>query len=207
MIAGNARRGAYSARMTWGVLLIVLAGLAVRALRLTWQPLWWDEGYSIYFATESLPRMLYLTAHDIHPPLYYALLHGWIGIWGGANPVVDRTLSVLLGVAALPLQAWLAWTLFPGRRRVLWLALFLLAASPMHLFYSQEVRMYGLAMLFSMWSSAALWRLVERMKTQSVRQVLGSWPALSYLIATVLGLYTLYYFALVLLAHLVWAAI
>ncbi|MEZ4556700.1 MAG: hypothetical protein R2854_09695 [Caldilineaceae bacterium] len=49
--------------------------MALRVLRLNWQPLWWDEGYSIYFATEPLARMLNLTAHDIHPPLYYALLH------------------------------------------------------------------------------------------------------------------------------------
>lgn len=38
-------------------------------LRLGWQPLWWDEGYSLYFATEPLGRMAALTAHDIHPPV------------------------------------------------------------------------------------------------------------------------------------------
>ena len=40
--------------------------------------------------------MAALTAQDIHPPLYYALLHGWIGLFG-AGPVGLRLLSVLFG--------------------------------------------------------------------------------------------------------------
>ena len=66
------------ARIGWVLVLLVVAGALLRALRLTWQPLWWDEGYSVYFATEPLARMVALTAQDIHPPLYYALLHWWI---------------------------------------------------------------------------------------------------------------------------------
>ena len=62
------------------LLLLIGGALALRLLRLAWQPLWWDEGYSIYFATEPLARMLWLTAHDIHPPRYYALLHGWFAL-------------------------------------------------------------------------------------------------------------------------------
>ena len=37
--------------------LLTVAALALHLLRLNWQPLWWDEGYSVYFATEPLARM------------------------------------------------------------------------------------------------------------------------------------------------------
>ena len=76
-MAASARTRTASAETTTVLLLLALV---VRALRFEWQPLWWDEGYSVYFATESLARMVELTAHDIHPPLYYGLLHGWLNL-------------------------------------------------------------------------------------------------------------------------------
>ena len=42
-----------------GVLLLalfVLLAFALRVLRLDFQPLWWDEGYSVWFATHPWDR-------------------------------------------------------------------------------------------------------------------------------------------------------
>ncbi|HRW09734.1 MAG TPA: hypothetical protein P5121_31750, partial [Caldilineaceae bacterium] len=72
----------------WPILLLVLLGVGLRFARLSWQPLWADEGYSLYFATEPLLRMLWLTANDIHPPLYYALLHLWTVTLAGTDPLL-----------------------------------------------------------------------------------------------------------------------
>ncbi len=193
-----------SAHSGWLLMLWVAAGALLRTQRLAWQPLWWDEGYSVYFATEPLTRMVALTAQDIHPPLYYALLHLWIQLWGSAQPVVDRSLSVLLGVAALPLQAWLASTLFPGRRRIWLLAVLPLALNPMHLFYSQEVRMYGLGLVLSMAGTACFWLWLHRLEhnDSAVRWIL---PALGYVVLTTASLYTLYYAAFVPAGQLLWA--
>ncbi len=188
------------------VALLTVAALLVRSLRLTWQPLWWDEGYSVYFATEPLGRMLWLTAHDIHPPLYYTLLHGWIGIWGTAAPLVDRSVSVGVAVLALPALAWLSWLLFPERRRLTIVAVLLLAINPMHLFYSQEVRMYGLAMSLGIAATACFWLLVRSAETGGARS-LWRWPMIFYTVFAVTGLYTLYYFALLLVAHLLWTLV
>ena len=146
----------------------VAAAAGLRGLRLGWQPLWWDEGYSIYFATEPLGRMLWLTAHDIHPPLYYALLHGWTALRGQA-PNLSDFLSALIGDASIGVIAWLAMRSTPERRAVAWVAALLLALSPMHLFYSQEVRMYGLAMLLGMLSSGLLWLCVAAHKWGSAQ--------------------------------------
>lgn len=211
-IAGHRSRAHAAARTAgWVVLAVTAVGFVLRSLRLGWQPLWWDEGYSVYFATEPLGRMLWLTAHDIHPPLYYALLHGWLALQGNAAPFGDRLLSVALGVIALPLQFRLAQLLFPGRLRPAVIALLLLTFSPIHLYYSQEVRMYGLALALGLAASLALWRLVQRLEQLPLRTAMLSWPGLGYGLAYLLAglalLYTLYYGALLLAAHAVWATV
>ncbi|MCB0241685.1 MAG: glycosyltransferase family 39 protein, partial [Anaerolineae bacterium] len=108
--------------------LTVLA-LALRSARLDFQPLWWDEGYSVWFAHQPLAEMLRLTALDIHPPLYYALLGGWSQLFGLA-PVALRLFSVAAGVVAVPL-IYVAGRALGGRRAGL-LAAGLLAINPLH---------------------------------------------------------------------------
>lgn len=183
--------------MPWLALALLVAAAILRLARLSWQPLWWDEGYSIYFATEPLGRMLWLTAHDIHPPLYYALLHFWTSA-AGDGPESTRLLSVLIGVLAVGVLWWLARVLYPESSRIAWVSALLLAVSPFHIYYSQEVRMYGLAMVLGMASTGFLWRLVVEERTSR-----RSWIA--YVIATTAALYALYYMALLLLAQVVWA--
>jgi 4-amino-4-deoxy-L-arabinose transferase-like glycosyltransferase len=130
----------------WFLTALILLGFGLRLLRLDFQPLWWDEGYSVWFATHPLGPMMALTAQDIHPPLYYALLHGWTLLLG-ARPVALRLFSVVVGTLTIP-AIYLA-----GRRmftmRTALLAALLAAISPLAVFYSQEVRMYGLVALLS----------------------------------------------------------
>ena len=139
--------------------LFVLLAFALRVLRLDFQPLWWDEGYSVWFATHPLGQMAALTAQDIHPPLYYALLHGWIGLAGGRSGRL-RLLSVMIGVLAIP-AIYLAGRRMLNRRAAL-LAAFLLAINPLHVYYSQEVRMYGLVALLSVGVLGTAWAAMER---------------------------------------------
>jgi hypothetical protein len=195
---------ARSTRLAPWLLAFVLAALAVRVWRLAWQPLWWDEGYSVYFATEPLARMADLTASDIHPPLYYALLHGWaraFGAGGGLAPAPARLFSVLAGALGVALIFWLGTLFFPERRRVALIAALLLLISPIHLYYSQEVRMYGLAAALGMAATGCFWLAVRRL--DAGRPARG--PLVAYALFAALGLYTLYYLALLLAAHGLWA--
>jgi len=128
------------------LILVALLGLLLRVLRLDFQPLWWDEGYSVWFATHPLGQMAALTAQDIHPPLYYALLHGWTTLLG-TGPIALRLMSVAFGALAIP-AIYLAGRRLLNRRAAL-LAALLLAINPLHIYYSQEVRMYGLVALLS----------------------------------------------------------
>lgn len=182
-----------------GILLLLALGVVLRLGRLAWQPLWADEGYSVYFATEAVPRLLWLTAHDIHPPLYYLLLQQWIKVWTTPDPVLLRLFSILLAIPALCLGAALAQMLF-NRRRPQLLFLVLLLFNPMYLYYSQEVRMYGLALTLSMASTLCCWQWAGQDKT---RKAASRWLA-AYVVIATLALYTLYYLAFLLLAHWVW---
>ena len=47
------------------MLFFTLLGFGLRLHKLSFQPLWGDEGWSFYFAMQSLPQLLALTAIDI----------------------------------------------------------------------------------------------------------------------------------------------
>jgi len=143
---------------------IVVAALSLRLLFLDAQPLWWDEGYSVYFSTEPLGRLIALTSFDIHPPLYYVFLKAWFALVG-VSPVRARLLSVLLGVLAVRLMWSVAHRLSP--RPVAVVATVLLATSPLHIYYSQEVRMYALLTLLAL---AGVNALLEACQTGRRRQ-------------------------------------
>ncbi|MGQ9491745.1 MAG: glycosyltransferase family 39 protein [Anaerolineae bacterium] len=182
--------------------MLTLVGLALRAARLDFQPLWWDEGYSVWFATHPLGQMAALTAEDIHPPLYYALLHGWIRLYGTA-PAALRLLSVVCGTLTIP-ALYLAGRQLTGSRRMALLATALLAVNPLHIFYSQEIRMYGLVALLSVGVLAAAWRLfdteprrpedTERFAVSlRLRVPVSPHHLVTYILLTTLALYTQYY--------------
>ena len=183
------------------VFFLILVGLGLRLARLSFQPLWWDEGYSVWFATHPLARMAALTAQDIHPPLYYALLHGWTSLLG-ASPAALRLLSVAVGVLAIPLLFLVARRMLSARAALL--ATFLLTISPLHVYYSQEVRMYGLVALLSVGILAAAWRTFD---TETRRHgdaatwsrgnerlaTLSPYHLITYVLLTTSALYTQYY--------------
>ncbi|NLE76330.1 MAG: hypothetical protein GX605_06205 [Chloroflexi bacterium] len=119
--------------------------LAVRLWRLTEHSLWFDEAMSLHWAQQSIPRILDVGFHlveDKHPPLYYLLLHGWIRLFGAGEAGL-RVLGALIGSAVVPPLVGLGQALW--NRRAAWLAGLLAALGPLLIWYSQEVRMFGLA--------------------------------------------------------------
>jgi len=193
---------------------VTTVALALRLACLSFQPLWWDEGWSLYFATTDPGTMLELTAVDIHPPLYYLLLHVWVTLFG-PSPLSVRLLSVLIGVATVPL-IYLAGRLLFGHKapaegtgkvpvqgraaKVGLLAALLLAISPLHIYYSQEVRMYGLVTLLGL--AALIFASVQgtlSVRGQFPRTGIG-WAWVGYVLAATAALYTQYYAAFLILA-------
>lgn len=118
--------------------LLVLAAL-LRLYQIGQQSLWTDEVMSIAMVTQVESGMKYF----LHGPLHSVLLQFW-SIWYGMSDVWTRCLSAAIGVATIPFVYVLARRLAGGR--VALLAALLLAISPFHVWYSQEVRNYALLM-------------------------------------------------------------
>ncbi|MCC7352222.1 MAG: glycosyltransferase family 39 protein, partial [Anaerolineae bacterium] len=188
-----------NAPTTFAALAILLAvAFLLRVFRLDFQPLWWDEGYSVWFATSPLGEMLADTAHDIHPPLYYALLHGWI-VLAGAQPEILRLFSVMVGTLTVALMyavgRWLA-----GERAGL-VAAILLVINPFHVSYSQEVRMYGLVAFFSLASTGLAARLIAEQAEKREKRARGWLLWAGYVAVTAAAMYSQYYAAFLPLAQ------
>ena len=197
-------RGRTEIVITILLLLAVLLALGLRLYQLDAQSLWYDEGFSAYLAHMDVAEITERTAADIQPPLYYYLLHAWIALVGD-DEIPLRGLSVLFGVLTVPLMYAVAWQLFRSRWAGL-LAALLVAASPLHVWYSQEVRMYSLLTFLCLLSSYFLLLAIGAKKTW---QNLALWPA--YTLTSIAALYT-HYFAFFVLAFqalylfLVWSA-
>jgi len=180
------------------LLVITLLAAALRLYRLDAQSLWYDEGFSVYLARMSPSELTARTAADIQPPLYYYLLHGWMGLFGDGERSV-RSLSLLFGVLTVPVLYGTAAWLFRSRLAG-YLAALLLAVSPLHLWYAQEVRMYTLLTFLCLLSSFFLLLLVGRSTSFLRKRSRFSlvWEILLWVgfsLANVAALYT-HYFAL-----------
>lgn len=170
---------------------LLLLAFGLRAVRLGYQSLWYDEGSSVYLARQGLAAIARGAAADIHPPLYYYLLHCW-ALGSGYGEFGIRMLSVALGTLLA------AVTLILGRRLLgaspAFLGTLLVAVSPLLVDYSQEARMYMLLALLGLAASyAALCALALR--GHSTRW----W--LAYAGLTAAGLYTHYTYLFALVAQ------
>jgi mannosyltransferase len=178
------------------LILIVLCGSLLRFAGLGNESIWLDETTSILIARLNLPSVVAWTAADIHPPLYYFVLHFWLGF--GESEFAVRALSVMFGVWTIVIVYALARELFDSDVGLL--SALLLALSPMHIWYSQEARMYPMV---TTWSLLASYSLILALRSSSGpgwrrsaaphRAQMRYWVA--YVLFSVLALYT-HYFAL-----------
>ncbi|HSZ36843.1 MAG TPA: glycosyltransferase family 39 protein, partial [Acidimicrobiales bacterium] len=103
----------------------------------------------------ELPNAL---KHDGAPPLYYVLLHYWMGLFGQSNDAV-RALSGVFAVLTLPV-GWLCGKRFGGRA-VAWTLVVLLASAPFDVYFGTESRMYSMVILLTGLGFLALERAVR----------------------------------------------
>lgn len=124
---------------------ILLTALILRVISLN-QSLWLDEATSVLVARDfsGIDILTKFSPGDFHPPLYYLLLKEWIAIFGSSEAAV-RSLSVLFGVGTVLVTFKIGKRLFD--EKVGFLASLLLATAPLHVYYSQEARMYVLETL------------------------------------------------------------
>src|SRR5687768_8814674 len=137
---------------------VIVAGVALRLH--SGSALWLDEALTVNIARTPLRDLPDALRHDGSPPLYYALLHLWMRLFGDSDVAV-RSLSTVFSVATLPV-AWFAGLRVGRDRRAAWYAVALLAASPFAIRYATEARMYSLVVLLTVLGVLA----VDRALTQ-----------------------------------------
>ena len=154
--------------------LLTLVGFALRLGSLGAQgTLWFDEAFSVHFASMPIRDLFHFLLRDVHPTLYYLLLHFWMAAFGSGD-VAARMLSVVLGALAVPAVGALAWEAFG--KRAGYVAAALTAVSPPLLFQSAEARMYPLLVVLSALAAREWLRLL---KEGEAKRGLWRWALLS----------------------------
>ncbi len=133
--------------LSLGLLTACGVALVLRAIRLGSQSLWIDELISLQLATYAQGREFWRgLLIDIHGPFNSAILHGWTA-WGGTGEAWLRSLYVIPAVATVPVVWQLGRELFDAGVGLG--SAWILACSPFHVWYSQEVRSYSWAILWT----------------------------------------------------------
>ena len=149
-----ARRPEIRLDRRWLAGCLVLAA-ALRVFRLGHQSLWIDELISLQLATYTQGIEFWRgLLVDIHGPFTSMLLHGWTRF--GEGEAWLRLLYAIASLATIPVMYRLAADLFgssAGKAAAL-----LLAVSPFHVWYAQEIRNYA---WFILWVTIALVHFVR----------------------------------------------
>ncbi len=154
---------------------VLLLALTFRLI-LSHQSFWLDEAASLSIARLPLPQLFSAITNDFHPPLYYLLLHFWLQL-GLTQEWFLRLPSILFGVASVYFLFLITQTLKTKRTSSLpIIAALLLAINPLHVYYSQELRMYSLNILLSILS----WYFLLKHRSTG------------FLVTTILNIYTFY---------------
>lgn len=192
----EAQRATLWLRALWLVPIVVLAAIT-RFYGLTQTAIWCDEGSSLLMSQySSLALTWFHSAHDVHPPLYYLLLHAWMNLFGNGIFSI-RAMSAIPGVATVGLAVWLMSLI--GTRRAAILGGVLLAMLPIAVRYSQEVRMYALMGFWLMGATIALVYWVQRPERHRYLVI--------YALLMTASFYTHYFTGLCVLSHWFYLAV
>jgi Dolichyl-phosphate-mannose-protein mannosyltransferase len=152
-----------------------------------------DEVWSIKAASLDYQSEMEVLKADVHPPLYYQILHFWIRIFGRGERAV-RILSALFYILSVVAVYGLGRELYGDRAALICAAIYL--ASPLTILASQFARMYSLLSLLSILST---WLYLQFSRKHSKHWLL----AVTFVIANVLGTFTHIAFFFILFAEII----
>lgn len=215
----------------YGLLIgIVLLGVGLRLWQLDSKPLWLDETITAVFALgrdygdvptgellslDAIAQFFQFTpatcgaiaqrlaTDSSHPPLYFCLLHRWLGWLNPSFPYPEhltwalRSFSALMGTLALLAMYLLNRLAFSPTTGLLGAAL--MAVSPFAVYLSQEARHYTLPMLLITLAMMASILVFQDLLKGKARL----WAWLLWVMINSLGLYTHYFFAMAIVAQII----
>ncbi|MDD2823006.1 MAG: glycosyltransferase family 39 protein [Candidatus Daviesbacteria bacterium] len=146
----------------FNIIIVTLLALLIRLISLN-QSLWWDEAINVVYARQS-GFLWFITRYplgDFHPPGWFALLWSWGNLFGWSEVSV-RMPSVLFGVGAVYVTYLIGEKLFS--KKIGLLSALMLAFAPLHIYYSQEARMYAFGAFAVTFSIYSLVRFIKEEK-------------------------------------------
>jgi mannosyltransferase len=146
----RAARTRAAAIAAFGGLLAISLAFKARGLGSAY---WIDEGLSVGIGSHPFFDIPGLLVQDGSPPLYYMLLHVWMG-WFGTSEFATQSLSAIIGLLCVPAAFW-AGKVTTDSRRVAWAAAAITAVNPFLTVHAYEARMYALMILLGILASAA----------------------------------------------------
>lgn len=182
-------------RHNYFYLLIIVASICFTVFTLAFQSIRLDEAQSIWVSTKSVSQILQLDAQDVLVPLYELLLHVWMQIFG-SSVLAARSFSFIFFLATLPALYSLAKE--TNNKRVAMITITLFSLSPFIMWYSSEARMYTLFAFVTTLNQLFFVRFISSA---------GRSSKAGYVVTTILGLYTHYFFIFLLAAqffYLLW---
>ncbi len=209
------------------ITLLIITGALLRFYNLTLKMIWADEVASIVhglgnnFADISSNKIISLSDlmqpvavnkgnglvevvkhgifEDFVPPLYFMLLHLWVGIFKTPSAFVVRSLSAVLSVLSILAIYFFTKTLFANSRSVWLWATLLITFSPYSIALAQEVRHYSIAIIFVILSMLVFFQI-----TQQIIQRNFLSPTKTCLLVglNLLGIASHYFFIIVMMAEI-----
>lgn len=179
-------------RETAIVLVITFFALLLRIVMLqNYGDLWLDEMYSWYFASQNnvVDTVLELVKQDIHMPLYFVILHFWVKIFGQSD-VSMHSCTLCLTLPLIPISFYTMKNLF--NKTAGYFSAILLTINAWGIYYSVEVRFYGLVFLLALLSAFFFAKMFENFDKKYIWGFIVSHALLIYTFSAT-GMLTLMY--------------
>ncbi len=170
------------------ILAILLLAAATRIISAGHWPVWTDEGWSTWAASDHRLDVIVdkVLSKDRHPPLYTLSLSAWWSVAGDSR-IALRFLSIMGGLLTVAVVYRIGADWF-SREAGIYAAL-LLSVLPVAVYYSQEIRDYGWLILAVSLMTLFFLRYLRRPQTSVL---------IAYTASIVFMLYTLYFGLLIL---------
>ncbi|QDT97529.1 glycosyltransferase family 39 protein [Gimesia aquarii] len=193
-------------RVLW-LLIVVSIALFLRISYLFQVAYWFDESFTLKMVEFPFLDMMHRNiTDDDNPPFYYLVLKLWVFIFGNLL-TAPRLLSVLCSMGTVVGTYFFIKEAYQKRTSdekqvntefAAILAALLVALSPIHVDWAQQVRMYSMSPTFAVWSSYFLFRALFREKS-------GPWIWGLFVLTSLLGAYTHYFGLFIAMAQFLFA--